>query len=131
MRAFCEFAMIRISKLFKVLIAAVMISTVASCVSPSVVDRLTALVEYSESVEGIPDEEWESIKQDFYMAVDEFRVNLESYSEEERTQIYELIGRMNGIIAKREATEAVGDITNFIESLPSIINGFVEGFKTE
>ena len=123
--------MMKMKKLFSVLMAAFLILAVASCVSQSLVERLKDLVEYAENVEGIPDEEWESIKQDFYMAVDEFRVNLESYSEEERTQAYELIGRMNGIIAKREATETVGDIANFIESLPSIINGFVEGFTTE
>lgn len=123
--------MMKMKKLFSVLMAAFLILAVASCVSQSLVERLKDLVEYAENVEGIPDEEWESIKQDFYMTVDEFRVNLDTYTTEEKAEAYELIGKMNGLIAKREATKAAGDIANFIESLPSVIDGFVEGFTSE
>lgn len=107
--------------------AVFLILAVASCVSQSLVERLKDLVEYAENVEGIPDEEWESIKQDFYMTVDEFRVNLDTYTTEEKAEAYELIGKMNGIIAKREAGQAIGRFNEILESLPSMLDGFVEG----
>jgi hypothetical protein len=81
-------------------------------------------VEYSDV---ITDEEWIGILEEYNTIVDEFNQNLDLYTEEEKQEVYKLIGKMNGIIAKREAEKAVGRLNDVIESLPSMLDGFVEG----
>lgn len=110
-----------------VAVTALLFFAVSCFFAPSVQQRLSDTIEYVENAESIPAEEWESIKEEYYMTVDEFRANLDSYSEEEKQEIYVLIGKMNGIIAKREAGRAVGRLNEILESLPSVLDGFVEG----
>ena len=37
------------------------------------------------------------------------------------------MGKMNGIIAKREASKVMGRLNEIVESVPSLLDGFVEG----
>lgn len=102
--------------------------TSVSCVSNvSLSARLADILEYVETSESISDEEWEYIKEDYYLLVDEFKANISTYTEEEKSQIYEQIGKMSGIIAKREAGQTIGRFNEVLESLPSMLDGFLEG----
>ena len=117
-----------IYNLIRVVTVAAHLLLVGSCFSaPSIQERLSNTIEYVENVESMTTEEWEAVKEEYFMTVDEFRANVDSYTEEERHQIYAQIGKMNGIIAKREAGQAIGRFNEILESLPSMIDGFVEG----
>ena len=106
----------------------IMSVTIVSCVSNiSLSARLTDIIEHVETSESISDEEWEYIKEDYYLLVDEFKANISTYTEEEKSQIYEQIGKMSGIIAKREAGQTIGRFNEVLESLPSMLDGFLEG----
>lgn len=106
--------------------------TSVSCVSNvSLSARLADILEYVESSESISDEEWEYIKEDYYLIVDEFKATHSAYSEEEKSLIYEQIGKMNGLLAKREAGSIVEAIEEFNNSIPSIVQGFIDGFVSE
>lgn len=116
--------------LLNVLLVAAM--TTVSCVSSIPLSaRLSNVIEQVETSEYISDEEWEEIKEEYFMLVDEFRVNIDIYTEEERTEIYEQIGRMNGVLVKREANSIVSSLKELNNSLPSIVQGFMEGFVSE
>ena len=118
------------SFLLNVLLVAAM--TTVSCVSSIPLStRLSNVIEQVETSEYISDEEWEEIKEEYFMLVDEFRVNIDIYTEEERTEIYEQIGRMNGVLVKREANSIVSSLKELNNSLPSIVQGFMEGFVSE
>lgn len=122
--------LILFSFLLNVLLVAAM--TTVSCVSSIPLStRLSNVIEQVETSEYISDEEWEEIKEEYFMLVDEFRVNIDIYTEEERTEIYEQIGRMNGVLVKREANSIVSSLKELNNSLPSIVQGFMEGFVSE
>lgn len=93
--------------------------------------RLSDVVEYAENNQSISDEEWEYVKEDFYLLTEEFRANLSTFTDEQKQEVYELMGKMNGIIAKRETNKIVNGINELSNSLPSIIDGFVQGFTGE
>ena len=93
--------------------------------------RLSDVVEYAENNQAISDEEWEYVKEDYYLLTDEFRANLSTFTDEEKQDVYELMGKMNGIIAKREANKIMNGLNELSNSLPSIIEGFVQGFTGE
>lgn len=93
--------------------------------------RLSDVVEYAENNQAISDEEWEYVKEDYYLLTEEFRANLSTFTDEEKQDVYELMGKMNGIIAKREANKIMNGLNELSNSLPSIIEGFVQGFTGE
>lgn len=120
--------MTNIYNLVRAVAVTVLLFFAESCFfAPSVAERLSDTIEYVESAESMTTEEWEVIKEEYYMTVDEFRANIDSYTEKEKQEIYGLIGKMNGIIAKREAGQAIGRFNEILESLPSMLDGFVEG----
>lgn len=91
--------------------------------------KLAAIVEFVEETPNISDEEWELLKEDYYMIAGEFKANVNSYDDAEKQEMYHLIGKMNGFIAKREAHNAIGGILELGNSVPSIIDGFLEGLN--
>lgn len=94
-------------------------------------ERMADIVEYAENTPAISDEEWECVKEDYYLLADEFRANISSYTEMEKQEIYELMGKMNGIIAKRNTGKFIDGLNEFSTSLPSLIEGFVQGITGE
>lgn len=120
--------MARICNFTRAVSMTVLLFFAVSCFfSPSVSEQLTSIIEEVEYSDVITDEEWIGILEEYNTIVDEFNENLDLYTEEEKQEVYKLIGKMNGIIAKREAEKAVGRLNDVIESLPSMLDGFVEG----
>lgn len=89
--------------------------------------KLAAIVEYAEETPDMPEDDWELLKEDYYMLTGEFRANLNSYDDAEKQEIYHLIGKMNGLIAKREARGVIDGILELGNSVPSIVDGFLQG----
>lgn len=115
-----------IAKILPLLMAAFL--SLSSCVSVLPLPaRMSNVVEYVDATESMSDEEWEYVKEEYYLLTDEFRANISSYTEEEKQEVYALMGKMNGIIAKREASKAMGRLNEIVESVPSLLDGFVEG----
>ena len=120
-------------KLLNLLLSCVIVlflSVSCSFVAP-LPQRLSDVVEYAENNQAISDEEWEYVKEDYYLLTEEFRANLSTFTDEEKQDVYELMGKMNGIIAKREANKIMNGLNELSNSLPSIIEGFVQGFTGE
>ena len=120
----------KLLNLFLSCIVVLLFSVSCSFVAP-LPQRLSDVVEYAENNQAISDEEWEYLKEDYYLLTDEFRANLSTFTEEEKQDMYELMGKMNGIIAKREANKFMNGLNELSNSLPSIIEGFVQGFTGE
>lgn len=120
----------KLLNLFLSCIVVLLFSVSCSFVAP-LPQRLSDVVEYAENNQAISDEEWEYVKEDYYLLTDEFRANLSTFTEEEKQDMYELMGKMNGIIAKREANKFMNGLNELSNSLPSIIEGFVQGFTGE
>ena len=115
-----------IAKILPLLMAAFL--SLSSCVSVLPLPaRMSNVVEYVDATESMSDEEWEYVKEEYYLLTDEFRANISSYTEEEKQEVYALMGKMNGIIAKREASKVMGRLNEIVESVPSLLDGFVEG----
>ena len=93
--------------------------------------RLADVVEYAENNKSMSDDEWEYVKEDFYLLTDEFRANLNTYTEEEKQTVYELMGKMNGLIAKRETNKFMDGLNELSSSIPALIDGFVQGITGE
>lgn len=93
--------------------------------------RLADVVQYAENIQNISDEEWEAVKEDYFLLTEEFRANVSAFTEEEKQEIYHLMGRMNGLMAKREMGERMNEIYEISNSLPSLIEGFVQGLSGE
>ena len=93
--------------------------------------RLADVVEYAENNKSMSDDEWEYVKEDFYLLTDEFRANLNTYTEEEKQTVYELMGKMNGLIAKRESNKFMDGLNELSNSIPALIDGFVQGITGE
>lgn len=120
----------KLLNLFLSCIVVLLFSVSCSFVAP-LPQRLSDVVEYAENNQAISDEEWEYVKEDYYLLTDEFRANLSTFTDEEKQDVYELMGKMNGIIAKREANKIMNGLNELSNSLPSIIEGFVQGFTGE
>lgn len=88
-------------------------------------------MQYAENIQNISDEEWEAVKEDYFLLTEEFRANVSAFTEEEKQEIYHLMGRMNGLMAKRETGERMNEIYEISNSLPSLIEGFVQGLSGE
>lgn len=115
-----------------VLSGLVLLGASVSCsFSAPLSERLADVVEYAANTQTMSDEEWEYVKEDYYLLTDEFRANLSTYTEEEKQQMYELMGKMNGLIAKREAGKFMDGLNELSNSLPSMIEGFVQGVTGE
>lgn len=101
-----------------------------SCVK-SLPSRLDELVEYVQNSEALTEEDWQIVEDELYMISEEFKANLNSYSEEEKKDIYAKIGKLNGVIARNSANDFIDSIKELGNSLPSAIEGFINGFAAE
>ena len=75
------------------------------------------------------DKDWELSKQEYKALLEEYRINKESYSQEEKDAINMAIGRYNGLLVKH-GIEGLGDYLKSIgERIPSFIEGFMSAFE--
>ena len=115
--------------LFSIALAALL----SSCVSP-LSSRLNDYVnEVESSCQNWTEEDWELSQEEYAKLLEEYELNYDSYSQEEKDSINKAIGRYNGLLIRQGIEEAGSIIKEFGERLPSLIEGFMSAFedKTE
>ena len=115
--------------LFSIALAALL----SSCVSP-LSGRLNDYVnEVESSCQNWTEEDWELSQEEYAKLLEEYKLNYDSYTQEEKDAINKAIGRYNGLLIKQGIDEAGNILKQFGERLPSLIEGFMSAFedKTE
>ena len=105
----------------------------SSCVSP-LSSRLNDYVtEVESSCQNWTKEDWELSQEEYAKLLEEYELNYNSYTQEEKDAINKAIGRYNGLLIKQGIDEAGNMLKEFGERLPSLIEGFMSAFedKTE
>ena len=81
-------------------------------------------------------EDWELSSAQYEAMLEEFVENYDLYTPEERQEVYEAVGRYNGLLVKQGLTELQIQTSEFmknlnkaLEELPNALNGWLEGFK--
>lgn len=102
--------------------------------SPSLSTRLNDYINDVESnCHNWTEEDWELSKEEYAKLLEEYELNYDSYTQEEKDAINKAIGRYNGLLIKQGIDEAGNILKEFGERLPSLIEGFMSAFedKTE
>lgn len=78
-------------------------------------------------------EDWELSQEEYAMLLEEYELNYDSYTQEEKDAINKAIGRYNGLLTRQGIEEVGSVLKEFGERLPSLIEGFMSAFedKTE
>lgn len=117
----------------KTLIIGLVITLITSCASP-LSGRLNDYVnEVESSCQNWTEEDWELSQEEYAKLLEEYKLNYDSYTQEEKDAINKAIGRYNGLLIKQGIEEAGSVLKEFGERLPSLIEGFMSAFedKTE
>ena len=117
----------------KLLITGIVIVLMSSCASP-LSSRLNDYVnEVESSCQNWTEEDWELSQEEYAKLLEEYELNYDSYTQEEKDAINKAIGRYNGLLLKQGIDEAGNILKEFGERLPSLIEGFMSAFedKTE
>ena len=104
-----------------------------SC-SSSLSSRMNEYVtEVEASCQSWTEEDWELSQEEYAKLLEEYELNYDSYTQEEKDAINKAIGRYNGLLIKQGIEEAGSVLKEFGERLPSLIEGFMSAFeeKTE
>lgn len=101
---------------------------------PRRIDEFVADTEVS--AEYMTVEDWELSSAQYEAMLEEFMENYDAYTPEERQEVYEAVGRYNGLLVKQGLTdlqiqvnEFMDDLNKVLDELPNALNGWLEGFK--
>lgn len=118
-------------KLIKAFIIAVGIILATSCASP----LSTRMNDYIEEVESTCEDwtsaDWELSRAQYELLIEEYKLNYETYTPEEREAINKAIGRYNGLLIRHGIEEVGGILKEFGERLPSLLEGFMSAFDSK
>ena len=111
------------------IIAIATIIMLISCASP-LSSRLNDYVnEVESSCQNWTEEDWELSQEEYAKLLEEYELNYDSYTQEEKDAINKAIGRYNGLLIKQGIDEAGNILKDFGERLPSLIEGFMSAFE--
>lgn len=103
----------------------------ASCEMPTV----TKFDNYVDRVENNCDEwteeEWEISKEKYRQLLNEYEANYDNMTPEERGTVNKAIGRYNGILLKKGIKNLDESVSDFMDRLPSLFEGFMSAFEEE
>ena len=104
-----------------------------SCSSPLSSRMNEYVTEVEASCQNWTEEDWELSQEEYAKLLEEYELNYDSYTQEEKDAINKAIGRYNGLLIKQGIDEAGNILKEFGERLPSLIEGFMSAFedKTE
>ena len=74
-------------------------------------------------------EDWEQANLEFEAIVAQLEENYEAMTIEERDAALKAIGRYYGLAAKQGFEDAAQEFQKIYESLPSLIDGFMDAFR--
>lgn len=116
----------------KVLIAGFVIALVSSSCASPLSSRLNDYVtEVESNCQNWTEEDWELSQEEYAKLLEEYEVNYDSYTQEEKDAINRAIGRYNGLLIKQGIEEAGSVLQELGERLPSLIEGFMSAFETD
>ena len=122
-----------VTKHFLAIIAISSFMLLCSCSSP-LSSRMNEYVsEVEASCHNWTTEDWKLSQEEYATLLEEYELNYDSYTQEEKDAINKAIGRYNGLLIKQGIEEAGSVLKEFGERLPSLIEGFMSAFeeKTE
>lgn len=104
-----------------------------SCSSPLSSRMNEYVTEVETTCQNWTEEDWELSQEEYAKLLEEYELNYDSYTQEEKDAINKAIGRYNGLLIKQGIEEAGSVLKEFGERLPSLIEGFMSAFeeKTE
>lgn len=104
-----------------------------SCSSPLSSRMNEYVTEVEATCQNWTEEDWELSQEEYAKLLEEYELNYNSYTQEEKDAINKAIGRYNGLLIKQGIEEAGSVLKEFGERLPSLIEGFMSAFeeKTE
>ena len=113
----------------KLLITGIVIVLMSSCTSP-LSSRLNDYVtEVESSCHNWTTEDWKLSQEEYAKLLEEYELNYDSYTQEEKDAINMAIGRYNGLLIKQGIEDAGSVLKEFGERLPSLIEGFMSAFE--
>lgn len=119
-------------KQISIILIALFSVMVLSC-SPSnkkSIDRLNNHIEKVEkNYKTYSSEDWELANLEFEAIVAQIEENYHTMTNEEREIALKAIGRYYGLAAKQGFEDAAQEVQKIYESLPSLIDGFMDAFR--
>ena len=119
---------------FRAIIICILTLIAFTCCSSTLSSRMNEYVtEVEATCQNWTEEDWELSQEEYAKLLEEYELNYDSYTQEEKDAINKAIGRYNGLLIKQGIDEAGNVIKEFGERLPSLIEGFMSAFedKTE
>ena len=119
---------------FRAVIICILTLIAFTCCSSTLSSRMNEYVsEVEASCQNWTEEDWELSQEEYAKLLEEYELNYDSYTQEEKDAINKAIGRYNGLLIKQGIDEAGNILKEFGERLPSLIEGFMSAFedKTE
>ena len=117
-------------KLIVIIVFLVMLF-LTSCEIPTSVKFEHHLKKAESNCETWTEEEWEISKERYRELLKEYEANYDNMTQEERDAINKAIGRYNGILLKKGIDKVDETITDFVDRLPSLFEGFMSAFEEE
>ena len=100
-----------------------------SCSSPLSSRMNEYVTEVEATCQNWTEEDWELSQEEYAKLLEEYELNYDSYTQEEKDAINKAIGRYNGLLIKQGIDEAGNILKDFGERLPSLIEGFMSAFE--
>lgn len=120
--------------LYASLCAFLLVSCANSTSLPRMIDDFVDQTE--ASADSMTYEDWELTTQQYEALLEEFAENYDYYTPEERQQVYEAVGRYNGLLVKKgltefqiQANQFMNSLNKIIDELPNALEGLIEGFR--
>ena len=105
--------------------------TASSCASPLSTRMDEYIAECERNCENWTESDWELSKQEYRKLLDEYKLNQDSYSQEEKDGVNKAIGRYNGLLVKHGIEDLSKSLKKIGERIPSLIEGFMSAFEEE
>lgn len=108
---------------------ALMITLMLTACTSSLSSRIDkAVADVEANCETWTEEEWDLAIDDYSKLLEEYEMNYNSYSAEEKAEINRALGRYSALMVKQGFREAGDALEDFTESLPSLVEGFMSAF---
>ena len=118
-------------KKLNIIIVLFMMLFLTSCEKPISSKFENHIDKVENNCENWTDEDWEISREQYLILLEEYEANYDKLTQEEKDVINKAIGRYNGILVKKGIEKIDESITDFIDRIPSLFEGFMSAFEEE
>ena len=118
-------------KKLNIIIVLFMMLFLTSCEKPISSKFENHIDKVENNCENWTDEDWELSREQYLILLEEYEANYDKLTQEEKDVINKAIGRYNGILMKKGIEKIDESITDFIDRIPSLFEGFMSAFEEE